>query len=89
MTGQPEDEIKPSSDATPTVDNSQKPDNTDWKKRYDDSSQEARKLYEEKTRKESLLLNIAVDKVVSDPDYLESLATTDKELAESVAKAMT
>ena len=35
-----------------------------------------------------MLLNIAVDRVVSDPNYLESLASTDKDLAESDAKKL-
>lgn len=86
MTGQPEDGVLPPSNETPALstDNSQ-PDNTDWKKRYDDSSKEARKLADEKKRKEEMLINIAVDKVVSDPSYLETLAYTDKELADRVA----
>jgi GMP synthase-like glutamine amidotransferase len=88
MSGQPEDESTPPSEATPEVDNSQQPDTTDWKKRYDDSSKEARKIAEEKARKEAMLLNIAVDRVVSDPSYLESLASTDQELAETVAKSL-
>lgn len=89
MPGQPgEEETPPETPTTQVVDNSQTPDNTDWKKRYDDSSKEAKKLVEEKNAKEGMLLNIAVEHVVSNPDYLENLAKEDPDLAEKVVKKL-
>lgn len=78
---------------TPKEDNSH-PDNNqgtdvDWKKRYSDSSREAKKLAEEKKRLEKLYeedLPEYHQKVVADNTVLLKLSKENPEVAEKVAK---
>ena len=62
----------------PSADTSADQPQHDWKKRYDDSKQEASKM-----------LAVQVDMVLENPVYLESLASKDRGLAEQVSKKLT
>lgn len=63
-------------DITPTGD--AQPGQHDWQKRANDSKKEALKM-----------LEVQVDMVLENPEYLEKLATKDRHLAETVAKRLT
>jgi hypothetical protein len=63
-------------DITPTGD--AQPGQHDWQKRASDSKKEALKM-----------LEVQVDMVLENPEYLEKLATKDRHLAETVAKRLT
>lgn len=63
-------------DITPTGD--AQPGQHDWQKRANDSKKEALKM-----------LEVQVDMVLENPEYLEKLANKDRHLAETVAKRLT
>jgi hypothetical protein len=63
-------------DITPTGD--AQPGQHDWQKRANDSKKEALKM-----------LEVQVDMVLENPEYLEKLASKDRHLAETVSKRLT